>query len=249
MKKRIPAVILMFTLFASSAFAVSTYSKSINVTYGITLSIDGRTPTLTDADGIEVQPFVYQGTTYVPIRAVSENLGATVEYDSNAKKAIINSAPSTSGVTTQDLNVISFLEDLEDLANLYMGLSNNYSTMLDFILSDYDYSDLIPSAASLLSNGENQAKILKQNYSALSAYMDSDMIHDLNIAMFVLDDCTETAQTCQNILYQLNANQYDYDVAQEFLDSYSLLNQLAITVGNNAENAFNQWIATLQNKT
>lgn len=122
MKKRIPAVILMFTLFASSAFAVSTYSKSINVTYGITLSIDGRTPTLTDADGIEVQPFVYQGTTYVPIRAVSENLGADVSYDQNLKRAVISS-------NKDNEKYMYFLAQAGNAANTIQGFNMSYLAM------------------------------------------------------------------------------------------------------------------------
>lgn len=90
MKKRIPAVILMFTLFLTGAFAANTYQKSINVEYGINLNIEGASPTLTDVNGKSVQPFVYDGTTYVPIRAVSENLGASVQYDSASNTAYIH---------------------------------------------------------------------------------------------------------------------------------------------------------------
>lgn len=90
MKKRIPAIILMFSLFLTGAFAANTYQKSIEVEYGISLSINGQTPTLTDADGNIVKPFVYQGTTYVPIRAVGENLGADVSYNQEQNLAEIN---------------------------------------------------------------------------------------------------------------------------------------------------------------
>lgn len=92
MKKRLIAAGLMLAMFTGTAAAVSSYTKAINVEYGVSLSINGKTPTLTDVNGKAVQPFVYDGTTYVPIRAVGENLGATVGYDEASNAATVRSA-------------------------------------------------------------------------------------------------------------------------------------------------------------
>ena len=89
MKKRLTAIILMLSVFTTGALAATTYKKSIEVEYGITLDINGSTPALTDANGKTVQPFVYNGTTYVPIRAVAENMGASVGYFSDTDTAQI----------------------------------------------------------------------------------------------------------------------------------------------------------------
>ena len=64
-------------------------SPAIEVTYGISLTLNGQKQTLTDVNGKEVFPFVYAGTTYVPIRAVSENLGGIVNYDQSTNTASI----------------------------------------------------------------------------------------------------------------------------------------------------------------
>ena len=89
MKKRLIAATLMFAVFLTSAFAATAYQKSITVDYNINLEINGGTPVLTDANGKTVQPFTYEGTTYVPIRAVAEEMGAYVGYDSASKTAIV----------------------------------------------------------------------------------------------------------------------------------------------------------------
>lgn len=89
MKKRIPAVILMFALFIGSALAVNAYQKSITVKYGITVEFNGQELSMTDADGIPVDAFVYEGTTYVPIRAISETFGADVGYDASTNTAYV----------------------------------------------------------------------------------------------------------------------------------------------------------------
>lgn len=46
----------------------------------ITVSIDGSAKTLKDANGKTISPIVYNGTNYLPIRAVAEILGMTVKY-------------------------------------------------------------------------------------------------------------------------------------------------------------------------
>lgn len=88
MKKRITAALVMFALFAVSAYAANAY-QNITVQYGISLSVNGQYAALTDGAGRSVQPFTYNGTTYVPIRAVSEALGAGVWYDDQSNTAHI----------------------------------------------------------------------------------------------------------------------------------------------------------------
>lgn len=89
MKKRLTAIGLMLAFFTTGALAATSYQKTITVDYGVTLSINGSTPTLTDVNGNTVQPFTYNGTTYVPIRAVSDKLSANVEYDATTKTATV----------------------------------------------------------------------------------------------------------------------------------------------------------------
>ena len=89
MKPRIPAVILMFALFLSTSFAANAYKKSIEVEYGIDVEFNGQQIAMADATGKPVDAFVYQGTTYVPIRAISETFGADVGYDSSTNTAYV----------------------------------------------------------------------------------------------------------------------------------------------------------------
>ncbi len=48
---------------------------------GIQVFIDGSLVTLADAQGRIVEPFIQNGTTYVPLRGISERLGCKVEWD------------------------------------------------------------------------------------------------------------------------------------------------------------------------
>lgn len=85
MKKRIPAIILMFALFLTTSYAVNTYRKTITVTSGVNVEFNNEAIDMTDANGKAVEAFIYNGTTYVPIRAVSNAFGADIGYDRNTQ--------------------------------------------------------------------------------------------------------------------------------------------------------------------
>ena len=76
MKKRIPAIILMFALFLTTSYAANIYRKTITVTSGVNVEFNNEAIDMTDANGKAVEAFIYNGTTYVPIRAVSNAFGA-----------------------------------------------------------------------------------------------------------------------------------------------------------------------------
>lgn len=85
MKKRIPAIILMFALFLTTSYAANTYRKTIAVTSGVNVEFNNEAIDMTDANGKAVEAFIYNGTTYVPIRAVSNAFGADIGYDRNTQ--------------------------------------------------------------------------------------------------------------------------------------------------------------------
>jgi hypothetical protein len=85
MKKRIPAIILMFVLFLTTSYAANTYRKTIIVTSGVNVEFNNEAIDMTDANGKAVEAFIYNGTTYVPIRAVSNAFGADIGYDRNTQ--------------------------------------------------------------------------------------------------------------------------------------------------------------------
>lgn len=67
----------------------SNMTKKIDVTYGISIYFNGEKQNLVDGAGNSVAPFVYNGTTYVPIRAISNLFGADILYDSENNSALI----------------------------------------------------------------------------------------------------------------------------------------------------------------
>ncbi len=63
--------------------------RTIEVTDGMAVTVNGVPFTPKDANGKEVALFAYEGTTYAPIRAFSKAAGLLVEYDSETQTAQI----------------------------------------------------------------------------------------------------------------------------------------------------------------
>lgn len=79
-------------VLATPAWAALT-SKTITVLTGSDIYVDGIKLEPTDANGNPVETFIYNGTTYVPLRAVSESLGKSVKWDGANKRAYIGEVP------------------------------------------------------------------------------------------------------------------------------------------------------------
>lgn len=97
MKKRIIAAITALSVITSAA-AVAAFGvqRTIDVIGGISVFMDGNEVEMTDVNGNAVDAFVYDGTTYLPARAISEANGNTVSWDSEAGRVDIKSNETNS---------------------------------------------------------------------------------------------------------------------------------------------------------
>lgn len=76
--------------------AASNATKKIEITYrDIKLLIDGTEIIPTDANGNTVEPFIYDGTTYLPVRAVASALGVEVGWDGDTGTVYLGEQPKT----------------------------------------------------------------------------------------------------------------------------------------------------------
>ncbi len=93
--KRLSVLGLSAALVCGSALALSVVTtKTIDVQYAdIKLVVDGIQITPKDANGTVVEPFIYNGTTYLPVRALGNALGKQVGWDGNSKTVYIGEQP------------------------------------------------------------------------------------------------------------------------------------------------------------
>lgn len=78
-KKEIPEIILDNKIY-------------LDVTYGISVYIDGERAYFTDSNGMAVMPFVHDGTAYVPLKSIAKLLGCEVTYQASDNSSRITTS-------------------------------------------------------------------------------------------------------------------------------------------------------------
>lgn len=100
LKKKV-VIGLSALLICSGAAYAKQAEESISVLYeNIKIMINGNQITPKDANGQEVEPFTYNGTTYLPVRAISEALDKNVGWDGETSTVSITDKAAENKVPT-----------------------------------------------------------------------------------------------------------------------------------------------------
>lgn len=98
------ALMLVGTLSAT-ALAASVTTVSATLSPDITVQVDGATRTFFNVNGVQVYPVLYDGTTYLPVRAIGELMDKNVNWDQNTLTVTLSSPRTTSATTgSRDAN-------------------------------------------------------------------------------------------------------------------------------------------------
>ncbi len=201
MKKQLQgyaAGVMSTLLILGGAAYAKSRTENINVTYdGINVYIDNALAELKDANGTNVEPFIYNGTTYLPVRGVAQAMGAQVTWD-GATKSVYLWDKMVPGNT-------SFL----DVCEPYSKYSSQiYSDGKTFKMDGKSYSDGIH-----FNFGEGYALFnLDGRYRTLSVdigHYDDDVSWDKNVS-FIVDGKTvktitiEAEQLVKHVTIPLN---------------------------------------------
>ncbi len=93
LKKSLALLTGLIMLFTSAVFAEDVKPEE-NINTEIQIVIDGEKLTPKDVNGKVVHPFLSEGTTYLPVRAVSEALGQQVDWDGINRIVYIGEKPT-----------------------------------------------------------------------------------------------------------------------------------------------------------
>jgi hypothetical protein len=102
MKDKLKGMILGIVIGAMLVPTVSATIATVNrdLFYNdIKISLNGEIIEPKDASGNKVEPFIIEGTTYLPVRAVGNALGLNVAWDETTKTVLLND-PSKNAATT-----------------------------------------------------------------------------------------------------------------------------------------------------
>ena len=96
MKRKSLAAVIAAILLIGTVTGVSavTANRTIEISEGVSVYMDGKEIQMTDQQGNPVSAFIYDGTTYLPARAISEANGNDVAWDGDAYRVDITSHTS-----------------------------------------------------------------------------------------------------------------------------------------------------------
>lgn len=110
MKKKI--TVLLAVVLVITSFAVGVLSKGIiekieaELRGDFTVYVDGKKQNFKNVNGEEVEPILYEGTTYLPVRAIGELMGKKVYwYQEDKKIELVTPSLEESLVTDADVIV------------------------------------------------------------------------------------------------------------------------------------------------
>ena len=157
-------VTVIISMFAVPAFAKQG-SENIEVTFrDIKISINGNVVTPTDASGVAVEPFLYNGTTYLPIRAIGNALGMEVGWNGDTNTATMTSpggsAPKTSGndLTFGDVFTFDGFEISFENKPRWTTVQNQYSD---------HYGSVVVGFPVSVKNNNDATELFNQFYCSL----------------------------------------------------------------------------------
>ena len=81
-------MLLITTLFTGALAYTGSKTQTLNYS-DIKVALDGKILKLSDATGAEVEPFSIDGTTYLPVRAISQALGFEVAWNGDSHTVYI----------------------------------------------------------------------------------------------------------------------------------------------------------------
>ena len=114
-----------FTLSSSAVETTAQLSPNISIV------VDGTARTFYNASGSEVHPLAYNGTTYLPIRAIGELMGKNVNWDQSTLTVSLSGTRTTGTVAgTPDTGVVTqnITADIRsDVTILVDGVRQNFT--------------------------------------------------------------------------------------------------------------------------
>ena len=107
MKKRLVALLIaaafVVSLFAGAAGAGLIREIKAQIRQDFTVEIDGEVKHFKNAQGDAVYPVLYNGTTYLPVRAIGELMGKEVSWYEAEKKVVLADKGAAPTVTDADV--------------------------------------------------------------------------------------------------------------------------------------------------
>ncbi len=211
----------------SGAAPASRSTKAVSITYrNIKITLDGQSVTPKDSAGSAVEPFIMDGTTYLPLRATADLLGVDVSWEDSSStvylgEAVPQSVWLTKTVTgkTNGINdsVTTYTYDAKGnvtkILYEFPGYEeNNYSSTYSYDanggLVREDYSD----GAYVLYTYDAKGNLITESYYKTGYDWTSTYTYDANSNM---------VKEVTNMSGDIYTTEYTYDASGQMIKSVS----------------------------
>ena len=151
MKEKLKGIVLgivIGAMFVPTVFAtIGTVTKDLSYN-NIKITLNGQELIPSDANGNYVEPFIIEGTTYLPVRAVANALGLNVTWDGTNNTVVL--AEQSGDVSPTG----TVLYEKGGIKITYMGLiKGDYSTDFKFMIENNSSRGITVQARDESING------------------------------------------------------------------------------------------------
>lgn len=202
MKKATALLIAMATVFALCATSLAASRVvSADLHYnGIKITLDGREIIPTDASGNPVEPFIIDGTTYLPVRGIASALGLDVQWDQATNTVILtqskgeaDAAPSkpvsTPSATTSQSNA---LRTAQNYLNVMAFSHDKLVKQLEY--EGYSHDDAVYAADNCGADWNEQAVKAAKSYLDLMPFSRDKLIEQLEFEGYTHEQAVHGAE-------------------------------------------------------
>lgn len=154
---------------------------TVQLSPNITVKYNGKAQAMTDVNGNPVYPILNGGTTYLPVRAVSNMLGVGVDWDGTTQTVLLNSENNANNAIDDDavesirqlMKHLGYPDSFIEAAIAEFkatGTNNNENTnIIDDVPTTCDYAEVDDSTAN---DGYVQVKLTKQVAKVVDCYVE-----------------------------------------------------------------------------
>lgn len=215
-------------------------TENTNITFrDITITVDEQ-PVISDTE-----PFLYQGRTYIPARALAEYMGGYVEWDDASSTVIVTNVLKTK---------LRFLGSAAYYAQQGVLLCNEVLDCNNDLIDTRNVTvNPVPNSNEIISNNKsrlnktiNNANSFKNNNSAQSSFEFASFLIDANY-----EDLQYAISCCENALINI---QSAYDCLNQYsksdlisLENYAVYEDKAYNYYKEAVNIFMDYANSFHN--
>ncbi len=178
--------------------AVATVGQStVTVDYNdIKVTLNGSAVNLVDANGASVEPFAINGTTYLPVRAVSSALGLDVNWNGQTKTVeLAEPGKQQENITTPETMTMGQRNALKSAESYLSVMAFSYNGLIEQLeYEKYSHEDAVYAADHCGADWNEQAKKSAASYLSIMAFSRDGLIEQLEYEGFTHEQAVYGAE-------------------------------------------------------